>query len=153
LPQGATGRHRPPNPQGHIGAPGWHLELHVAIWSSTQPFGAPHGHLDLQTATWNSKWHPGTPNGTLELQMAPWSSRRLPGAANCPLELQFPTWTSKSPPGAPNGHLELQMATCGIPNGTLGFQRPTWLTLKAAIRASSLQSAPPGCNLSLQAAV
>jgi len=44
------------------------------------------------------------------------------------------------------------MASRGIPNGTLGFQRATRLTLQAAIRASSLQSAPPSCNLSLQAA-
>jgi len=76
-----------------------------------------------------------------------------PGAPNAHLQLQMDTATFKLHPEAPNGHLELHMATCGVPNGTLGFQRATQLTLQAAIRASSLQSAPSGCNLGLQAAV
>ena len=87
----ATGCHRPPNPQGHIGAPGCHLELHVAIWSSTRPPGPPNGHLELQMTTWSSKRPPGAPDGHLDLQMA--------------------TWSSKRPPGAPNGHPELQTDT------------------------------------------
>ena len=113
-PQPTTGRRSPPNPQGHIGAPGCHLELHVAIWSSTRPPG-------LQTATWTSKWYPEPPHGHLNLQMATWTCKWQPGAPNNGhLELQMPTWTSKCPPGASTGTLELQTTTRtpGVPNGS-----------------------------------